>query len=85
MRGGGGVYNLSLNESKKAESFPLQIRTKSLVISEDFWVFLSFLSDRSVFIYPPAKVLTILRSLVKSKRNQKSINQKNPVNPNLAN
>ena len=44
--------------------------TLSLRISEDFWVFLSLISDRNV-LHHPTNVL-ILRSLGKSRENQKS-------------
>ena len=39
--------------------------------SEDFWVFLSFLSDRSVFSTLWQNVLKILRSLGKERKTQK--------------
>ena len=39
-------------------------------------VFLSFLSNRSVFIYPPTDVQEILRALGKSSKSQKSSHEK---------
>ena len=45
--------------------------TFSFLILEDFWVFLSFLSDRSVSI-PSENVLKIQRSLGKEKKIPKS-------------
>ena len=51
--------------------FRLPLLTFSLLISEDFWVFLSFLSERNVLITSD-NVLKILRSLGKERKTQKS-------------
>ena len=50
--------------------FLLPCLTFSLLTSEDFWVFLSFLSDRSVFIPSDKCAEKILRLLGKSRKNQ---------------
>ena len=51
--------NKSSNSKESPEDFPRifwTLLTFSLLISEDFWIFLSFPSDRSVFC-PPTNVL----------------------------
>ena len=50
---------------------PSNFLTFSLLISEAFWVFLSFLSDRSV-LHPPTNVVKILQSLGNLEKSQKS-------------
>ena len=56
----------------------ISLFTFSLLINEDFWVFLSFLSSRGVFI-PSDKCAENMRSLGKESKSQKSslISQKN--------
>ena len=64
------IFALLVNRTRGNSVKFVALLTFSLLISEDFWVFLSFLSDRSV-LYLPTNVLKALRSLGKSRRRQK--------------